>query len=106
MKRACILQDINKNSTEINRRKVQIETGQKMIKKLTKGIEESKKEKERLIDEKQSLLATFKEIEQKAFTVQENYNKTQEVKLKFVFFFLFQWIFYFGNLVFPHFGLS
>ena len=79
-----IFQDINNNSTEINRRKVQIETGQKLIKKLTKGIEESKKEKERLIEEKQSLLATFKEIEKKAFTVQENYNKTQEVKLKLI----------------------
>lgn len=50
-----------------------------MIKKLFKGIEESKKEKDRLIAEKQSLLATFKEIEQKAFMVQENYKKIQEV---------------------------
>lgn len=91
-----ISQDINNNSTEINRRKVQIETGQKMIKKLMKGIEESKKAKEQLIEEKQSLLASFKEIEQKAFIVQENYNKTQEVKLKLIVF-LFQWIFYFGN---------
>lgn len=91
-----ISQDINNNSTEINRRKVQIETGQKMIKKLMKGNEESKKAKERLIEEKQSLLASFKEIEQKAFLVQENYNKTQEVKLKLIVF-LFQWIFYFGN---------
>lgn len=91
-----ISQDINNNSTEINRRKVQIETGQKMIKKLMKGIEESKKVKEQLIEEKQSLLASFKEIEQKAFIVQENYNKTQEVKLKLIVF-LFQWIFYFGN---------
>lgn len=50
-----------------------------MIKKLTKGIEESKKEKERLISEKEALTSTFKEIEVKAFTVQENYKKTQEV---------------------------
>lgn len=94
-----ISQDINNNSTEINRRKVQIETGQKTIKKLMKGIEESKKAKEQLIEEKQSLLATFKEIEQKAFIVQENYNKTQEVKLKLIVFW-FQWIFYFGNWFF------
>lgn len=87
-----ISQDINNNSTEINRRKVQIETGQKMIKKLMKGIEESKKAKEGLIEVKQSLLSTFKEIEQKAFIVQENYNKTQEVKLKLIVFW-FQWIF-------------
>lgn len=75
----CFCQDIDRNSTQINRRKVQIETGEKMIKKLTKGIEESKKEKERLISEKQTLMSTFKEIEVKAFTVQENYKKTQEV---------------------------
>ena len=50
-----------------------------MIKKLMKGVEESKKEKERLIVEKEKLLSTFKEIEQKAFKVQENYKKTQEV---------------------------
>lgn len=56
-----------------------METAEKTIAKLMKGIEESKKEKERLIGEKEKLLLTFKEIEQKAFTVQENYKKTQEV---------------------------
>lgn len=82
---------------------MQIETGQKMIKKLMKGIEESKKEKERLTEEKQSLLATFKEIEQKAFIVQENYNKTQEVKLNcfFVSMDILLW-----QLVFPCFGMN
>jgi structural maintenance of chromosome 4 len=50
-----------------------------MMKKLTKGIEDSKKEKERLTEEKEKLKGTFKEIEQKAFAVQENYKKTQEV---------------------------
>ncbi|GER48317.1 structural maintenance of chromosomes protein [Striga asiatica] len=74
-----IQSDIDKNSTEINRRKVQIETGQKMIKKLTKGIEESRNEKERLTLEREKLQSTFKEIELKAFTVQENYKKTQEL---------------------------
>ncbi|XP_052198087.1 structural maintenance of chromosomes protein 4-like [Diospyros lotus] len=69
--------DIDKNSTEINRHKVQLETGQKMLKKLAKGIEESKKEKERLLGEKENFLSMFKVIEQKAFTVQENYKKTQ-----------------------------
>lgn len=49
------------------------------MKKLTKGIEESKKEKERLIEEKEKLGGVFKEIEQKAFTVQENFKKTQKV---------------------------
>ncbi|CAI9109700.1 OLC1v1009573C1 [Oldenlandia corymbosa var. corymbosa] len=75
----AIQTNINNKSTEINRRKVQIETGQKTMIKLTKGIEESKQEKERLLVEKQSLLASFKEMEQKAFVVQENYNKTQEL---------------------------
>ncbi|TXG57552.1 hypothetical protein EZV62_015381 [Acer yangbiense] len=74
-----IQSDIDKNSTEINRHKVQIETGQKMIKKLTKGIEDSKKEKERLLEGKEKMLSIFKEIEQKAFTVQENYNNTQKL---------------------------
>lgn len=49
------------------------------MKKLTKGIEDSKKEKERLVEEKEKLRSVFKEIEQKAFIVQENYKKTQEV---------------------------
>ncbi|XP_075650874.1 structural maintenance of chromosomes protein 4 isoform X2 [Castanea sativa] len=74
-----IQSDIDKKSTEINRHRVQIETGQKMMKKLTKGIEESKKEKERLIEEKEKLGGIFKEIEQKAFTVQENFKKTQKL---------------------------
>lgn len=73
------LQDIDTKSTEINRHKVQIETGKKMIKKLAKGIEDSKKERERVSLEKEKLHDTFKEIEQKAFAVQENYKKTQEV---------------------------
>lgn len=50
-----------------------------MIKKLTKGIEESNKEKENLLAEKEKLLSIFKEVEQKAFTVQEDYKKIQEV---------------------------
>lgn len=50
-----------------------------MLKKLAKGVADSEKEKERLLAEKEKLLSTFKEIEQKAFAVQENYKKTQEV---------------------------
>ncbi|GAV58095.1 SMC_N domain-containing protein/SMC_hinge domain-containing protein [Cephalotus follicularis] len=74
-----IQSDIDKNFTEINRHKVQIETGEKMIKKLSKGIEDSKKDKERLVDEMGKLRGYFKEIEQKAFTVQENYKNTQKL---------------------------
>lgn len=50
-----------------------------MVKKLTKGIEDSKKEKDRLTEQKEKLTQAFKEIEQKAFVVQENYKKTQKV---------------------------
>jgi len=50
-----------------------------MVKKLTKGIEDSKKEKDRLTEQKAKLTGAFAEIEQKAFAVQENYKKTQEV---------------------------
>lgn len=50
-----------------------------MIKKLTKVIEESKTEKERLIEQKGKMHDKFKEIEQKAFAVQESYKKNQEV---------------------------
>ncbi|KAL9323456.1 hypothetical protein ACSQ67_008313 [Phaseolus vulgaris] len=74
-----IQSDIDKNSSEINRHKVLIETGQKMVKKLTKGIEDSKKEKDRLTEQKAKLTGAFAEIEQKAFAVQENYKKTQEI---------------------------
>ncbi|XP_008796541.2 structural maintenance of chromosomes protein 4 [Phoenix dactylifera] len=74
-----IQSDIDKTSTEINRHRVKIATGEKMVKKLTKGIEESKKEKEKFIEEKEKMMTVFKEIEQKAFLVQENYKKTQEL---------------------------
>ncbi|XP_015583967.1 structural maintenance of chromosomes protein 4 [Ricinus communis] len=74
-----IQSEIDKTSTEINRQKVQIETNQKMIKKLTKGIEDSKKEKDRFVEEKEKLKSVFKEIEEKAFAVQENYKKTQQL---------------------------
>ncbi|KAK4772858.1 hypothetical protein SAY87_027877 [Trapa incisa] len=74
-----IQSDIAKDRTEINRCKVQIETGQKMIKKLTKGLEEAKKEVERITGEKDKLHSVFKELEEKAFKVQEDYKKTQEL---------------------------
>lgn len=80
-----IFQDIDQKYTEINRHKVQIEAGQKTKKKLVKGIEESKIEKERLDGEREMLLSTFKKIEEKAFTVQENYKKTQEVIYIYIF---------------------
>lgn len=70
---------MDKHNTEINRLKVLIVTGEKMVKKLTKGIEESKKEKERLVTESENMSSKFKETEDKAFTVQDNYKKTQEV---------------------------
>ncbi|KAI3992107.1 hypothetical protein MKX01_014998 [Papaver californicum] len=74
-----IQSDIDKHSTEINRCKVQMVTGEKTIKKLAKGIEESRKERERLGNEKQNMMGFFKEIEQQAFRVQDDYKKTQEL---------------------------
>lgn len=61
-----------------------------MVKKLTKGIEESKKEKEKLVEEKEKLCAVFKEIEQKAFIVQENYEKMQKVYIVLYLLFYYQ----------------
>lgn len=49
------------------------------MKRLTKGIEESKKDREKLFAEKEKMMSLFKEIEKKAFVVQEEYKKTQEV---------------------------
>lgn len=72
-------QDIDKSSTEINRHKVQIETAQKMIKKLTKGIAESKKEKEQFVEERVKMERIFDEILEKAHNVQEHYTNTQKV---------------------------
>lgn len=50
-----------------------------MLKKLAKGIEESKKEKERLLGDLEKLVSKVNEIEKKAFVVQENYKNTQKV---------------------------
>lgn len=74
-----IQSDIDKSSTEINRHKVQIETAQKMIKKLTKGIAESKKEKEQLVEERVKMERIFDEILEKAHNVQEHYTNTQKL---------------------------
>ncbi|XP_022974257.1 LOW QUALITY PROTEIN: structural maintenance of chromosomes protein 4 [Cucurbita maxima] len=74
-----IQSDIDKTGTDINRYKVQIETGQKTIKKLTKAIEESKKEKERLDEEKINLQGKFKEIEVKAFAVHEKFKEIEKL---------------------------
>lgn len=74
-----IQSDIDRHGTEINRYKVQIETSEKMIKKLTKSIGDSKKEKDLLLLEREKMDSTFKAIEQKAFVVQENYKKTQKL---------------------------
>jgi structural maintenance of chromosome 4 len=49
------------------------------VKRLTKGIEESKKDREKLSAETEKMMSMFKEIEKKAFVVQEEYKKTQEV---------------------------
>jgi structural maintenance of chromosome 4 len=72
-------QELDKTSSDINRHKVKITTCEKLIKKLTKGVEEAKKETENLIAQKEKLMSVFKETEKKAFLVQEDYKKNQEV---------------------------
>lgn len=49
------------------------------MKRLTKGIEESKKDREKLSAETEKMMSMFKEIEKKVFVVQEEYKKTQEM---------------------------
>lgn len=56
------------------------------MKKLRNGIKESEKEIEKLNAQKENLLTSFKEIEEKAFKVQDDYKKTEEVSF-FTFYF-------------------
>ncbi|TVU20023.1 hypothetical protein EJB05_36210 [Eragrostis curvula] len=79
IKVANIQSELDKTSSEINRHKVQITSSEKKVKRLTKGIEDSMKEKEELLAEKENMMSIFKEIEKKAFVVQEDYKKTQEM---------------------------
>lgn len=72
-------QDIDKNNSEINRRKAQIQTDQKTLKKLTKEIEESKNEKERLDKEMAKFSDIFNHITETAFIVKEKYEAVQKV---------------------------
>lgn len=74
-----VVQDINKTSTEINRRQVQISTSGKTIEKLKKAIEDGTKDKEKLNQEKESKKDDFKNVEAKAFVIQENFTQLQEV---------------------------
>ncbi|PRQ20284.1 putative P-loop containing nucleoside triphosphate hydrolase [Rosa chinensis] len=74
-----IKSDIDEKNTEINHHKIQIETGQKTIKELRKVIQDSKKKKERHDKEKETLCENFKEKEEKASLVQENYEEIQKL---------------------------
>ncbi|KAG2619207.1 structural maintenance of chromosomes protein 4-like [Panicum virgatum] len=76
---ANIQSELDKTSSEINRHKVKITSGEKLVKKLAKTIEESKIDTEKLLAEKEKMMSIFKEIEKKAFVVQEEYKKTQEM---------------------------
>lgn len=49
--------------------------------KLTKGVEDSKKERDKLVENKEKVTSEFKDIQENAFNVQEKYHKTQEVLL-------------------------
>ncbi|XP_078438243.1 structural maintenance of chromosome 3 [Wolffia australiana] len=74
-----IQSNIDKISTDINSQNVKIVSNEKTLKRLKKVIEDSKKARETLLGEKENIMASFKEIEQKAFSVQVNYKKTQEL---------------------------
>jgi structural maintenance of chromosome 4 len=76
---ANIQSELDKTSSEINRHKVKITSGEKLVKKLAKTIEDSKIDTEKLLGEKEKMMSIFKEIEKKAFVVQEEYKKTQEM---------------------------
>ncbi|GJN14827.1 hypothetical protein PR202_gb01692 [Eleusine coracana subsp. coracana] len=79
IKVANIQSELDKTSSEINRRKVQIASSEKKVTRLSRSIEESTKEIEELLAEKGNMMSFFKEIEKKAFVVQEDYKKTQEM---------------------------
>ncbi|RLM98688.1 structural maintenance of chromosomes protein 4 [Panicum miliaceum] len=76
---ANIQSELDKTSSEINRHKVKITSGEKLVKKLAKTIEDSKIDTEKLLADKEKMMSIFKEIEKKAFVVQEEYKKTQEM---------------------------
>ncbi|KAJ1691122.1 hypothetical protein LUZ63_015277 [Rhynchospora breviuscula] len=76
---AGIQSEIDKTKTEINRHKVKLTTLEKLKLKLTKGLEESTKERDKLADSKERESSKFKDIGEKAFTVQENYQKTRKM---------------------------
>lgn len=77
---SCFLpQDIDKKSTAINKKKVQISTSSKTIKTLEKAIETTNVEKAKSLQDKEQKTAEFKEIESKAFALQEEFSKKQEV---------------------------
>ncbi|XP_040367092.1 structural maintenance of chromosomes protein 4 isoform X2 [Rosa chinensis] len=77
--------DLQENITSLeenlnnDREKIQIETGQQTIKELRKAIQDSKKKYERHNKENETLCANFKEKEEKASLVQENYEETQKM---------------------------
>ncbi|XP_023156191.1 structural maintenance of chromosomes protein 4 [Zea mays] len=79
VQRAAEQRELDKTSSEINRHKVNVTTSEKLVKRLTKGIEESKKDREKLSAETEKMMSMFKEIEKKVFVVQEEYKKTQEM---------------------------
>lgn len=78
-----VVQDINKTSTEINKRQVLISTSSKTIEKLRKSIEDSIKDKEKFIQDKEAIQGEFKNVEAKAFVIQEKFTQLQEVCVGF-----------------------
>lgn len=78
-----VVQEINSTSTEINKRQVQISTSGKTIEKLKKAIEDGTKDNERLTQDKETNKVDFKNVEAKAFVIQEKFTELQEVSIPF-----------------------
>lgn len=74
-----IQSEIDKTNTDINRHSVKIATLEKLVTKLTKGVEDSKKERDKLVASREKAVSEFKDMQETAFTVQEKYQKTQEM---------------------------
>ncbi|KAG0558584.1 hypothetical protein KC19_10G039500 [Ceratodon purpureus] len=74
--------DINKTSTEINRRRVQIATSSKVIEKLKKAIGDCTKDIEKLSQDKENTRDVFKDVEAKAFVIQQKFIQLQETFAK------------------------
>ncbi|CAM6094960.1 unnamed protein product [Calypogeia fissa] len=71
--------EMDQKSSAINKKKVQITTGAKSLLTLKNNIETTTTEKANGLEEKERKIAEFKDIESKAFELQGEYTKLQEI---------------------------